>query len=55
MKALTWHGIEDVRVTEVPDPVIAADHRRHRAGHLHRDLRLRPAPLRDARALPPAG
>ncbi len=22
MKALTWHGIEDVRVTEVPDPVI---------------------------------
>ena len=23
MKALTWHGIEDVRVTDVPDPVIA--------------------------------
>jgi len=22
MKALTWHGIEDVRVTDVPDPVI---------------------------------
>ncbi len=22
MRALTWHGIEDVRVTEVPDPVI---------------------------------
>ena len=22
MKALTWHGIEDVRVTEVPDPQI---------------------------------
>ena len=23
MRALTWHGIEDVRVTDVPDPVIA--------------------------------
>jgi threonine dehydrogenase-like Zn-dependent dehydrogenase len=23
MKALTWHGIEDVRVTDVPDPTIA--------------------------------
>src|SRR6478735_10058335 len=23
MKALTWHGIEDVRVTDVPDPEIA--------------------------------
>ncbi|MBB2986044.1 zinc-dependent alcohol dehydrogenase [Terracoccus luteus] len=22
MRALTWHGIEDVRITEVPDPVI---------------------------------
>ncbi|NLT30463.1 MAG: glutathione-dependent formaldehyde dehydrogenase [Propionibacterium sp.] len=22
MRALTWHGIEDVRVTEVPDPVL---------------------------------
>jgi threonine dehydrogenase-like Zn-dependent dehydrogenase len=22
MKALTWHGLEDVRVTDVPDPVI---------------------------------
>ena len=22
MKALTWHGIEDVRVTDVPDPVV---------------------------------
>ena len=23
MRALTWHGIEDVRVTDVPDPVIS--------------------------------
>jgi threonine dehydrogenase-like Zn-dependent dehydrogenase len=22
MKALTWHGVEDVRIDDVPDPVI---------------------------------
>src|SRR3954471_14635526 len=26
MRALTWHGIEDVRVTEEPDPRIEAPH-----------------------------
>ena len=26
MRALTWHGIEDVRITEVPDPRIEHPH-----------------------------
>ena len=49
MKALTWHGNRDVRVDTVPDPKIEeptdAIVRITSTG----DLRLRPAPLRDAR------
>ena len=52
MRALTWQGKRDVRVEEVPDPVIAGADRRDRADHLDRDLRLGPAPVRGARPLP---
>ena len=49
MKAVTWQGKRDVRVENVPDPRDRGADRRDRPGHLHRALRLRPAPVRGAR------
>ena len=55
MRALTWHGKRDVRVDTVPDPTIKDPTDVDRGDHLHRDLRLRPAPLRGARPVPGEG
>ena len=46
MKAVTWHGKRDVRVDDGPRPDDRAAHRRDRADHHDRHLRLGPAPLR---------
>ena len=46
MKALCWHGKDDVRIDTVPDPKIEEPRDCHRQDHLHRHLRLGPAPLR---------
>ena len=51
MKAVTWHGKRDVRVDTVPDPKIQEADRRDHRGHVDQYLRIRPAPLRDARGL----
>ena len=50
MKAVTWHGKRDVRVDDGPGPDDRAADRRDHPGHVDRDLRLRPAPVRGARA-----
>ena len=55
MRALTWQGKRDVRVETVPDPTHPGADRRDHRGHLDRDLRLRPAPLRGARPVPHPG
>ena len=49
MKALTWHGIEDVRIDTVPDPKIQEPDRRHRPHYVDGHLRLGPPPLQGAR------
>ena len=49
MKAVTWHGKRDVRVDDGPRPDDRGADRRDHPGHLDRDLRLRPAPVRGAR------
>ena len=54
MKAVTWHGKRDVRVDTVPDPRSRA-HRRDHRDHLDQHLRVRPAPLRDARRVHETG
>ncbi len=46
MKALCWHGKEDVRVDTVPDPQDRGPWRRDREGSLHRRRRL-PLPYAD--------
>ena len=51
MRALTWHGKRDVRVDDGPRPDDRGADRRDRPHHVDRDLRLRPAPLRGARAV----
>ena len=55
MRALTWHGKRDVRVDTVPDPTIQDPTDVIVRDHLHRHLRLGPAPVRGARALPRRG
>ena len=45
MKALVWHGKEDIRCDTVSDPGIEHAARRHHQGDQLRDLRLRPAPV----------
>ena len=45
MKALCWHGTNDVRVDTVPDPKIADPGDAIVQDHVHRHLRLRPPPL----------
>ena len=51
MKAVTWHGKRDVRVEEVPDPRIQEPTDAIIKVTTHRHLRLRPAPVRGARAV----
>ena len=46
MKALTWHGKEDVRVDTVPDPRIEEPGRHRDPRDCDRNLRIRPAHLR---------
>ena len=50
MRALTWQGTRERQGGDVPDPDDRGADRRDRPDHLDRDLRLRPAPLRGARA-----
>ena len=45
MKALVWHGTNDVRVERVPDPEILNPRDAIIRVTIDRDLRLRPAPL----------
>ena len=51
MKALTWQGVSDVRVDEVPDPDDPGPHRHHRPHHLDRPVRIGPAPVHGAGSL----
>ena len=46
MRAITWQGRHKVQVDTVPDPEIVNPARRDHPGHLDRDLRLGPPPLR---------
>ena len=46
MRALTWQGKHDVRVETVPDPETRESARRDHPHHIHRDLRVGPAPVR---------
>ena len=49
MKAVTWQGVHDMQVSEVPGPADRGADGRDHQGHLDRAVRLRPAPLRDPR------
>ena len=55
MKALTWQGVSDVRVDDVPDPTIQEPTDVDRPDHLDRPVRLGPAPVHGAGAVPDAG
>ena len=46
MKAVCWNGVRDVRVETVPDPHDHQPARRDHPGHVHRHLRVGPAPVR---------
>ena len=46
MRALTWHGKNDIRCETVPDPEDRARARRHHQGYRLRHLRLGPASVR---------
>ena len=49
MKAVTWHGRRDVRVEDVPDPIIEEATDAIIRDHVERAVRFGPAPLRDPR------
>ena len=51
MKAVVWHGRQDVRTETVPDPTIRAADGCDRAHHEHRAVRIRPAPVHRAGAV----
>ena len=54
MRALTWQGNRERRGHRRPRPADRGADRRDHPGHLDRDLRLGPAPVRRARPVPQA-